>query len=100
MNSAEQLPSTGPGSTQRPTGWDGRKTPKPREFAPFLGLGIQLAASVLIMYLVGWWVDEKCGTYPFGQIGGGLIGCVAGLITFVREASRMDERQHDSSHED
>ncbi len=90
---ADHAPSSGQEPDRRPPTGSGR------DVAPFLGLGIQLAATVLIMYLVGYWVDGKLGTYPFGQVVGGLIGCVGGLIAFAREASRMGDRGHDSSHE-
>ncbi len=94
MTPADPSPSSGHEPDRRPPSGFGR------DVAPFLGLGIQLAATVLIMYLAGYWVDGKFGTYPFGQVVGGLVGCVGGLIAFAREASRMGDRQHDASHED
>jgi len=70
-----------------------------REAGPFLSLGLQLAGTVLALFLIGYWIDGEFGTYPFGQVIGGLVGCIGGLINFAREASRMGGRQRDGSNQ-
>lgn len=55
-----------------------------REFAPYVGLGIQLAAAILAFFCVGWWVDGRWATGPWGRLVGIMLGAVGGMIKFVR----------------
>jgi ATP synthase protein I len=72
------------------------KTPEqPDDRAPgaikYAGLGVQLAASVLVFVWVGQWADRKLGT-------GGLLTVVAAFLGFggtmywlVRSLTRKDQ---------
>jgi ATP synthase protein I len=72
------------------------KTPEqPGDRAPnaikYAGLGVQLAASVLVFVWIGQWADRKLGT-------GGLLTVVAAFLGFggtmywlVRSLTRKDE---------
>lgn len=42
-----------------------------------------LAAGPLVGYFVGQWADERFGWDPWGKIGLGLLGFVAGLKQVV-----------------
>lgn len=55
-----------------------------REFAPYVGLGIQLAAAVLLFFFLGWWADVSWDTEPWGRLVGVLVGSVGGMIKFIR----------------
>ncbi len=66
-----------------------------QEAAPFLGLGLQLAAAVLIFYFIGSWADRKLGTDPWLMIAGVAVGLVGGLIQFFRTVSGLTK--NDSS---
>ena len=72
-------PASGP---DRPPGgwWDETL----REFAPFLGLGIQLAMAVLVFFFAGWWFDSAYDTTPWGRLIGVLVGTTGGMIKFFR----------------
>ena len=59
-----------------------------RELAPFVGMGSQLAASVFLCGLLGWWLDGKYGTHPWIMIGFGCFGAIAGMTHFIRSALR------------
>jgi F0F1-type ATP synthase assembly protein I len=52
----------------------------------YAGLGIELAAAVGGLSLVGYWVDRHFGSGPWGLLGGALIGLVGGMYNLVREA--------------
>lgn len=65
----------------------GKKSPGPMRYA---GLGVQLAASMLIFVWIGQWADRKLGT-------GGLLTVVAAFLGFggtmywlIRSLSRKD----------
>jgi ATP synthase protein I len=66
-----------------------------RETAPYLGLGIQLAAVVLVSYFVGSWADGKFNTTPWLMLTGVTIGVVGGFWQFLRTV--MDLTKKDST---
>lgn len=78
-----------------------QKKPEPprgsvhKDLAPFIGLGSQLAASVIGCGFLGWWLDGKFGTTPWLMIGLGFFGAVAGMTHFIRAA--MHANAHDPS---
>jgi F0F1-type ATP synthase assembly protein I len=55
-----------------------------RDIAPYLGLGVQLAAAVLLFFFIGWWVDTTYDTGPFGMLIGVAVGMTGGMISFIR----------------
>lgn len=61
-----------------------------RSAGPLFGAGIQLAASVVIMFFVGRWLDAWLGTDPWLMIGGIIFGFGAGLYSFIRMVARID----------
>jgi len=57
----------------------------------YAGLGIQLAATILVGVLVGQWVDHKAGTDGVFTILGALLGFAATLYSLIRELSKHDK---------
>ena len=52
----------------------------------YVGIGLELTASVVVLALLGWWVDRSFGTAPWGLLIGALIGIVGGMYNMVRSA--------------
>lgn len=52
----------------------------------FLGMGSQLAGTVALFVLLGWWLDRKFGWTPWGLIVSASIGVVMGLYSFLKGA--------------
>jgi F0F1-type ATP synthase assembly protein I len=52
----------------------------------YAGLGLELAASVAGLVALGWWVDRRFGTEPWGVLAGALVGMTAGMYNLVRRA--------------
>ena len=52
----------------------------------YSGVGLELAGATAGLALVGYWVDGKFGTSPWGILGGVFIGIVGGLYNLVRES--------------
>lgn len=52
----------------------------------YAGLGIELAAAVGLLSLVGWWIDGRLGTAPWGLVVGALVGLIGGMAALVRSA--------------
>jgi ATP synthase protein I len=52
------------------------------------GMGMDLAASVGVGALLGWWLDRRFDTTPWATIVCSTIGIVGGLVNFIRKAQR------------
>ena len=52
----------------------------------YSGVGLELAGATAGLALVGYWIDRKFGTQPWGMLGGVVIGLVGGLYNLVRES--------------
>ena len=50
------------------------------------GVGLELAGATAGLALIGYWVDGKFGTSPWGILIGVAIGIVGGLYNLVRES--------------
>jgi F0F1-type ATP synthase assembly protein I len=56
--------------------------------APYMGIGMSLAVTLLIGLGVGYWADRKLGTAPVFFLGGGVLGLSAALYEFFKTVSR------------
>jgi F0F1-type ATP synthase assembly protein I len=68
----------------------------------YSGVGLELAGATAGLALLGYWIDGKFGTTPWGMLGGVTIGIVGGLYNLVkeslaaiREAKEDDDAQSD-----
>ena len=50
------------------------------------GVGLELAGATAGLALIGYWIDGRFGTTPWGILGGVIIGLVGGLYNLVRES--------------
>ena len=62
-----------------------------QQAAPYLGLGVQLASTVIVCGAVGYWIDTTYGASPIGVLVGVVTGSVVGLIQFLRSAQKMSQ---------
>lgn len=52
----------------------------------YSGVGLELAGATAGLALVGYWIDGRYGTAPWGFLGGVFVGIVGGLYNLVRES--------------
>ena len=52
----------------------------------YSGVGLELAGATAGLALIGYWIDTKYGSSPWGMLGGVLIGIVGGLYNLVKES--------------
>jgi ATP synthase protein I len=52
----------------------------------YSGVGLELAGATAGLALLGYWIDGRFGTRPWGTVGGVVIGLVGGLYNLVRES--------------
>jgi F0F1-type ATP synthase assembly protein I len=55
-----------------------------REIGPYLGLGLQLAATVTVMVFIGIWLDNQFETKPIITVIFSFLGVFAGMYTFIK----------------
>lgn len=68
-----------------------------REAAPYLSLGFQLAATMLVAIGGGYLLDEWLGTLPWFLIGGAVLGMVSVIVQLVRLSQDLSRRQQHRS---
>jgi F0F1-type ATP synthase assembly protein I len=49
------------------------------EAGDLMGVGLQFAASILLFFFVGRWLDGRLGTEPWLMIAGVFVGLTAGF---------------------
>lgn len=68
----------------------GENQPSPARYA---GLGIQLAASVVVGVFAGQWLDGKLGTGALFTIGLAFLGFGGTMYSLIRQLNRADAEQ-------
>ena len=59
---------------------------------PYLGLGVQLAATIVIMVFIGRWIDEKYNTNNIWTLVFAFIGGGAGIYNFIRAVLDLEKK--------
>ncbi|MCX6134667.1 MAG: AtpZ/AtpI family protein [Ignavibacteriales bacterium] len=84
--------------TKEPNSAGPRKPEQPtdqtlREVAPYLTMGIQLAAAIVVFFLIGWWLDTRYETSPMFKLIGLGFGAIGGLIKFLKSAVELGKQE-------
>ncbi len=64
-----------------------------KELAPYLNLGLQIALSVCLGALFGWWLDKLLDTKPILLIVFSFVGIVAGFYSFFNTISQLEKKK-------
>ena len=62
------------------------------DVGPYLGLGTQLAATIVIMFFLGRWLDGQFGTHPILTITFAFFGGFAGVYNFIKTVLNMNKK--------
>jgi F0F1-type ATP synthase assembly protein I len=60
-----------------------------REIGPYLTLGFQLAAAIIVFYFIGNWIDKHYGIAPMGTLIGTAVGMIGGFIKFFKSVASL-----------
>jgi|GEM_PF-3102489 len=55
-----------------------------KQLVPYMGLGFQMAITLLIGLIIGYYIDEWLHTKPFGLIISLLLFSTIAMISFIR----------------
>lgn len=64
-----------------------------RTTGPYLTLGAQLAATVVVFFFIGTYADEYFGTKPWLMVSAVIVGAVGGLIKFFRTVIDLSTKE-------
>jgi ATP synthase protein I len=62
-----------------------------KDYAPYLGLGIQLAATIVLMVFLGIWLDGKFDTSPYLTLVFSFLGIFTGMYHLIKSVTRLDK---------
>lgn len=60
-------------------------------------MGLEFAGAALVLALVGYYIDTKYGSGPWGALIGASVGFTGGMYLFIKEAlraTRESSRKH------
>jgi len=60
-------------------------------YGPYLGLGLQLAATVIVMVFLGIWLDGKFDTSPWLTVIFSFLGIASSLYNFIKTVLKSDK---------
>lgn len=63
-----------------------------RTIGPYLGLGTQLAATIILMFFLGRWLDEIFNSSPILMIVFSFVGCFAGIYNFIKTVLNLNKK--------
>jgi len=67
-----------------------------KDVGPYLGLGSQLAATVVLMFFLGRWLDSQFKTFPLLLILFSFIGGFAAIYNFIKTALQLNNKKKDA----
>jgi F0F1-type ATP synthase assembly protein I len=63
-----------------------------RRSGPYMGLGIEFAAAVILCFVFGRWIDGKLESDPYGALIGFLLGTTGAITNLIRSVNRLQGR--------
>lgn len=67
----------------------GPAVPSPMSLA---GTGLELAGTVAVLTVGGWWLDGLLGSQPWFMIGGLIIAAIGGIYNLYRRGKQFFKR--------
>ncbi len=64
-----------------------------KDAGPYLGLGFQFAATIVLLILAGSWLDVKLNTAPWFTVVLGLFGGFAGTYNLIKTVIELGKKQ-------
>ena len=65
-----------------------------KEIGPYLGLGTQLAATIILMFFLGRWLDEKLELEPILTILFSFLGGFVGIYHVIKSTLNLNKKKN------
>jgi len=63
-----------------------------RDVGPYLGLGLQLAVTIVVSVFIGSWLDKKFSQNFIFTLIAGVFGIAIGLYNLIRTVTYLEKR--------
>lgn len=63
-----------------------------KEVGPYLGLGVQLAATIIVMLYLGSWLDKKYDSAPTYTLICAILGISIGLYQLIKTVLFLEKK--------
>jgi F0F1-type ATP synthase assembly protein I len=63
-----------------------------RQAGPYIGLGTQFAATIILLTLLGDWLDSEWDTQPVFTLGLAFLGLAAALYNLIKAVTEIERR--------
>lgn len=67
-----------------------------KEVGPYLGIGVQLAATIVLMVLIGNWLDKKFEHKFLFTLIFGVLGIISGMYNLLKSLSYLERKKKES----
>jgi ATP synthase protein I len=64
-----------------------------RAAGPWLNASAKLTTAPALGCAVGWWIDSRNGSAPWGLLIGAMIGMTVGFVGFIADVLRMSKKK-------
>ncbi len=65
-----------------------------KEIGPYLGLGTQLAATIVLMFFLGRWLDDILKIEPILTILFSFLGGFAGIYNVIKSTINLNKKKN------
>lgn len=65
-----------------------------KQVGNYLGLGVQLAATIVLLLYGGKWLDEKYNTGSTWTLTGAVLGVVAGMYNLIKTVFELEKKEN------
>jgi ATP synthase protein I len=63
-----------------------------KEVGPYMGMGFQLAVTVVLLVFIGVWLDNKTGKDPLFTVIFAFLGVGIGLYNFIKTVIDLSKK--------
>ncbi|MCF8243177.1 MAG: AtpZ/AtpI family protein [Melioribacteraceae bacterium] len=68
-----------------------------KDVGPYLGLGTQLAATIVLMFFLGRWLDSEFDTEPLFILVFSFLGGFAGIYNFIKAVLDINKKNREKN---
>ena len=63
-----------------------------RDVGPYLGLGLQLAVTIVVMVFIGDWLDSKFSQHYIFTLIFGFLGIGIGMYNLIKTVNELEKK--------
>jgi len=68
-----------------------------RGYSDYVSIGLMFPSAIIVGSLIGYFIDKKFHTSPWGLIIGFIFGVIAGFINLFRDYQKLENTKDDDS---